>query len=108
LYSLLTVNPSCKEGWGLTVVESNACGTPVIASNSPGLKDSIINGTTGLLYDYGNINKMAEYIIKVLKDDELREKLSINAIDWSNKFNWDNSSEEMLKLIEKVIKNYKR
>ncbi len=41
------INTSLKEGWGITIIESNACGTPVVASDSPGLRDSVIDGKTG-------------------------------------------------------------
>src|SRR5690606_10178133 len=43
------VNPSLKEGWGLTSIEANACGTPVVAADSPGLRDSVVDHRTGLL-----------------------------------------------------------
>ncbi|MEZ4455982.1 MAG: glycosyltransferase [Gemmatimonadales bacterium] len=43
------VFPSPKEGWGITVMEAAACGTPSIASDSPGLRDSVVAGKTGWL-----------------------------------------------------------
>ena len=104
----LTVNPSCKEGWGITVIESNACGAPVVATNAPGLKDSVLDGKTGILFEYGNIEQLAENIIKLIKDDKLRETYSKNAVEWASKFNWDNSASEMLKLISKTVDNYKK
>src|SRR5688572_8078905 len=51
----VVVNPSEKEGWGLTNVEANACGTTCVAADSPGLRDSVRDGTTGLLYPYGDV-----------------------------------------------------
>ncbi|MCP4705802.1 MAG: glycosyltransferase family 4 protein, partial [candidate division Zixibacteria bacterium] len=50
--SHVAVYPSLKEGWGLTNIEANACGTAVIAANSPGLRDSVKDGETGFLYEY--------------------------------------------------------
>ena len=47
----MAVYPSLKEGWGLTNIEANACGTAVIAANSPGLRDSVKDGETGFLYE---------------------------------------------------------
>ena len=67
------VNPSFKEGWGLTVVEANACGTPVVASDVPGLRDAIRDGETGLLYPYGNLAALAERVARMLRDEPLRE-----------------------------------
>ena len=96
------VTPSQKEGWGLTVIEANACGTPAIAYNVPGLRDSIRNRETGLLVANGDIHKLAEAIINVLKDEKLREKLSKNALNWSKNFSWDKSSERFLEILRKV------
>jgi len=99
------VNPSIKEGWGITVIEANACGTPCIAYDVPGLRDSVINGKTGLLVkEDGNVEKLAEAIIKILEDEELRRKLSINAIKWAKQFSWDKSAEEFERVIKNIIK----
>lgn len=99
----LMVNPSPKEGWGLTVIEGNACGIPVIAADSPGLRDSVVDGETGLLYPYGDCDRLAELIIKLIKDENLRNLLSTQCISWAKKFNWENSTQDMLQLIEKVL-----
>ena len=50
----MLVQPSPKEGWGLTVVEAGACGTAVVAADSPGLRDSVRRDETGLLVPYGD------------------------------------------------------
>ncbi|MFC1557416.1 glycosyltransferase family 4 protein [candidate division KSB1 bacterium] len=104
----LVVNPSIKEGWGLTVIEANACGTPVIAADVPGLRDSVIDGKTGLLYPYGEIGQCADLIVKVLRDPALRSELSAKAIEWAAKFNWDGAAEKTLALIEKTIRDFSR
>ena len=96
------VNPSFMEGWGITTIEANACGTPVVASNVPGLRDSVNNPHSGFLVPYGNINIFSERIIKLLKDDSLRAKMSIEAIYWAKQFEWKSSAEASLKLIEKA------
>ena len=98
-----TINPSSKEGWGLTVIESNACGLPVVAADSPGLRDSVVHEKTGLLYPHGNINTLTDYMITLVKNEKLRNTLSENAIGWSREFDWDNSANQMLHLIENVL-----
>lgn len=100
--SYCVVNTSLKEGWGITNIEANACGTPVISANSPGLRDSVKNGVSGLLYEYGNIQELAKMIIDVFTDKELRMKLSRGAIEWAETFSWDKSAEEMLKKCQEV------
>lgn len=100
------VIPSEKEGWGITVIEANACGTPAIGYNVPGLRDSIVHGKTGfLIKEDGNVKKLAEVIIKVLTDAKLREKLSKNAIEWAKQFSWDKSAERFEKIIKCLLKN---
>lgn len=98
------VNTSIKEGWGITNLESNACGTPVISANVPGLRDSVKDGVSGLLYTYGNIEELATKILKILSDHELREKLSFGAIEWAKNFTWDKSAEQMLNIIQNYLK----
>ena len=46
---------SPKEGWGITNMEAAACGTPVVASNSPGIRESVHDGQTGFLVPHGDI-----------------------------------------------------
>lgn len=99
----LFVSPSEKEGWGLTVIEANACGTPAVAFNVPGLRDSIKNGKTGLLVENGNIDALAECIIRVLRDEKLRKRLSMNALKYAKQFSWDKSAEEFMNLLEGVV-----
>ncbi len=99
-----TVNPSPKEGWGLTVIESNACALPVIAANSPGLRDSVVDKKTGLLYDYGNIEQLANLMVLLIENQVLREKLSQNSLEWAKQFSWDRSADKMLHLLEKTIR----
>ena len=86
--------PSPKEGWGLTVVESNACGTPVVASRSPGLVDSVRDGETGLLVPHGDVKALADAIRRVLDDSELRDKLRTGGLQWAKTFTWDRASDE--------------
>lgn len=98
------VTPSEKEGWGLTVIEANACGTPAIAYDVPGLRDSIQKNKTGLLVDGNRVEDLASTTINVLENDRLRNKLSTAALKWSTNFNWDKSARKFLEILEDVIK----
>jgi glycosyltransferase involved in cell wall biosynthesis len=99
----VVVNPSSKEGWGVTVIEANACGTPVVASDVPGLRDAVRDKETGLLVSYGDIDGFAESISDVLTDESLRERLSQEAVRWARRFNWDDSADAILKVIAEVV-----
>jgi glycosyltransferase involved in cell wall biosynthesis len=104
----VAVCPSLKEGWGLTNIEANACGTPVIASNVPGLRDSVVNGETGILYEYGNVKELSDCLVRVLSEESLRQKLRQGGLNWANRFNWDQAAEKTLELIGHVVDRHKR
>ena len=70
-----TVTTSLKEGWGLTVVEANACGTPSIAADVPGLRDAVREGETGLLYTHGDSAALSACMFRLLEDGALRSRL---------------------------------
>ncbi len=97
------INPSPKEGWGVSVIEANACGVPVIAADSPGLRDSVVPEQTGLLYPYGNIEILASQIIRLLENEPIRNQFATNAINWAQKFDWEISAQQTLLLIERII-----
>lgn len=99
------VNTSSKEGWGLTVVEANACGTTVLGANVPGLRDAIKNGETGLLYKYGNIDELTEKILMLINDSDLRNRLAQNAIAFSRTFDWNVVAKHVVDLLEKRLKH---
>ncbi len=98
----VVANPSSKEGWGVTVIEANACGTPVVASNVPGLRDAILDGETGLLVPYGDVEALGRKLVEVLENDALRESLRENALEWAGSFSWERAAEGILDEIGKV------
>ena len=100
----VVVNTSAKEGWGLTVIEANACGVPVVASDVPGLRDSVVDGTTGLLYEYGNIEQLSEKVCLVLRDAILRKRLADEALRWAATFTWERSADRMIELMERAVR----
>ena len=104
----VAVCPSLKEGWGLTNIEANACGTPVVAADVPGLRDSVRDGTTGLLYPYGNIDALAERLAAVLGDQALWNRLSAGGLAWAQSFHWDEAARRTEALIEQVITESRR
>jgi len=99
------VNTSSKEGWGLTVIEANACGTTVLASNVPGLRDAIKDGETGLLYEFGNIDDLAAKMKKLLTQKELRDQLARAAYTWSSTFDWNVAAKHTLELLARRVQD---
>jgi glycosyltransferase involved in cell wall biosynthesis len=88
------VNPSVREGFGLNVIEANALGTPCIAYDVAGLRDSVKHYATGLLVETGSVEDLASKLIMVLEDDTLRRRLNSNALEFSRNFDWDTSARE--------------
>jgi glycosyltransferase involved in cell wall biosynthesis len=85
----VSTSPSPKEGWGLTVIEANACGTPVVASRSPGLVESVRDGETGLLVPHGDAGALAAAIVRLLRDREERLRMAAAARRWAATFDWE-------------------
>jgi len=104
--SWVAVQPSMVEGWGITVIEANASGTPVIASNVNGLKDSVKNNETGILVKPRDIKELGEALEAILGDSTYRKKLSANAVIWSRQFSWDNSMTLLMGSISQKIKQH--
>ncbi|MGH2566796.1 MAG: glycosyltransferase family 4 protein [Bacteroidota bacterium] len=99
----VAVNCSAKEGWGLTVIEANACGVPAVASDVPGLRDAVLDEKTGLLYEYGNIEQLAQKILLMLRDGQLRARLADEALRWARSFQWEESAEKMTAVLEQAV-----
>jgi glycosyltransferase involved in cell wall biosynthesis len=95
----LMLNPSMKEGWGLTVIEANACGTPVVAADVPGLCDSVQHEKTGLLVPYGDSAALAKSVTGLLLNPNRRRRLAQNALAWAARFDWDQTAETCLRLL---------
>jgi len=101
--SWAAVQPSSFEGWGITVIEANAAGTPVIASRVNGLVDSVIHEETGVLVSPKNVIEWAETMHLFIEDKTRRLKLSKSAKKWSQNFSWHKSSISFLDKIEQHL-----
>jgi glycosyltransferase involved in cell wall biosynthesis len=101
--SHVIVNPSPKEGWGLTNIEANACGTPAIASDAPGLRDSVKDGETGLLFPYGDHLALADSLVRFFSSDLLQYRFRKNAIEWAKRFTWDTAARKTMRICDQLI-----
>jgi glycosyltransferase involved in cell wall biosynthesis len=96
--SWVFVTPSYKEGWGIVVLEANACGVPAISFNVSGLKSSIVNNKTGYLVE--TEEDMLKKIITLIKDKKLRTKMSKQSIEWSKNFDWNKTTNKFIDVIK--------
>lgn len=85
---------SPKEGWGITNLEAAACGTPVVASNSPGIRESVRDGDTGFLVPHGDTAAMAAAIRRLAGSPDLVRTLGANARIFAESFTWDRAALE--------------
>lgn len=98
--SWMLVNPSFMEGWGIVAIEASACGTPVIASDVPGLRDSVQHESTGYLVEYGDVRGFADRILLVIRNKEIREGLANNGLAWAKNFDWQKMGRNFLAVID--------
>jgi len=90
-------SPSSMEGWGITVLEANACGTPAVVFDVPGLREAVVDGSSGIVAaDRGEFARALE---SVLLDGALREKLARGSIERAAAFSWENTSRELLGIL---------
>lgn len=101
------VQPSSMEGWGITTIEANASGTPVIAANVPGLRDSIKNPHSGILVPWGDTSKFARKIEEVLTDKSLRRYLEAGSREWAKNFSWEKSASIFERILEHERNRFK-
>ena len=101
--SLALLQTSYKEGWGLTVMEAAQLCKTTIASDVPGLRDSVRNGETGILFPSGDAAACASAMEKIYDDAELRANLGRNAKRYALTFSWEKSARETLELLERTV-----
>ncbi|MGD2216172.1 MAG: glycosyltransferase family 4 protein [Gemmatimonadales bacterium] len=89
-----TVYPSPKEGWGITNVEAAACGTPALASDSPGLRESVAHDESGLLVPHDDVEAWTLALQRIAEDGELRARLRAGAVRFAAGFSWDGTADQ--------------
>lgn len=85
---------SSKEGWGITNLEAAACGTPVIASDSPGLRDSVRHGETGYLVPHGDVDALATAMRTIADAPDLVAMLGRGGRAFAEGLTWDRAARE--------------
>ncbi|MDX1566295.1 MAG: glycosyltransferase family 4 protein [Longimicrobiales bacterium] len=92
-----------KEGWGITNLEAAAAGTPTVASDSPGLRDSVVHGETGLLVPHGDVEALADGLRTLLEDHERRRSLGQGARAFAETHSWDAAADRWEAYLEDRI-----
>ena len=94
---------SPKEGWGITNLEAAACATPVVASNSPGIRESVRDGETGYLVPHGDIPAMASALDRIAASRDLVDRLGAAARQFAETFTWERAATETEAHLARVV-----
>ena len=94
---------SPKEGWGISNLEAAACGTPVIAANSPGIRESVIDGRTGFLVSPDDPAAMARAMKRLVDAPDLVTDLGRNARRFAEGFSWHRAATDTIRHLEEVV-----
>ena len=100
-WALVFASP--KEGWGITNLEAAACGTPVVASNSPGIRESVHHEETGYLVPHGDVPAMAAAMSRIANDADLVARLGVAARAFAETFTWERAANETAAHLYRVL-----
>mgnify|MGYP006304171819 CR=1 FL=1 len=75
----------------------------MVANDAPGLRDSVKNGETGLLYKENDAADLAATIEKVLRDEPLRASLQERGREWAHSFSWDTNAQKVEQWLKKAV-----
>jgi len=93
--------PSLYEGFGMPVTEAQACGTPVLTSNSSSLPEAA--GEAALLVDPHDVGAIAAGLKQLLDDDALREQLGEQGLIHARTFNWTRTARETIQVYRQAV-----
>jgi glycosyltransferase involved in cell wall biosynthesis len=96
------VCPSEYEGWGVVCMEYSARGLAVVASNVPGLRESVQDGVNGYLFDYGNSSVLADKLQQILTSPQLRHNMEESGRAWAALHSWDASASNFAAIIKRI------
>jgi glycosyltransferase involved in cell wall biosynthesis len=99
------VMPAENESFGRVVVEAMACGVPVVAVRSGGVPEIVRDGLDGFLVPAGDIAGIADAALKILRDDDLRSRLSASALERASCFPVATYVQGVLRVFEETLEN---
>jgi glycosyltransferase involved in cell wall biosynthesis len=102
------VFPSSKEGWGIANIEASACGTPAIAADRPGLRDSVLDGQTGSLVPFGDAAALAAALTRLAADPALVERLGRAGRAFAETLSWERAAGETEQHITDTVRAARR
>jgi len=96
---LLTL-PAMYEGFGIPPLEAMASGVPTVVSNLSSLPEVV--GDAGVLIDPTSVDSIAEGLLKVISDTDLRQQMIVKGLERAKMFTWENTARKTLEIIESL------
>ncbi len=104
----VAVLPSCNpsEGFGMSLIEAQSCGTPVVGTNVGGIPYAVLDGRTGLLVPPRDTVRLAQAITTLLTDRDLARRLVENGLERvREEFSWDRIARRTMEVYSQVLEN---
>ena len=95
----MVASASAREGWGMSLTEAAACGTPAVATDIAGHQDAVSDGRTGLLVDRDDPHALATAIARLAQDDQLRARLASAATVHAARFTWEATATGLMRAL---------
>src|SRR5664279_5954351 len=86
-----------REGFGMTLTEAAACGTPAVATRISGHTDAVIENTSGLLVE--NRDELTDALDRVIRDTDLRARLTAGALEYASQLTWGATARGTLEVL---------
>lgn len=98
--SAIFIGTSVVEGWGLTVGEAMICSCAIVCTDNEGYKEMVTNNETALMSPIKDSQRLAENIIKLIEDDELRMRIAFRGNEHIKKFSWESSFNKLKDILD--------
>jgi len=101
----LVASTSVREGWGMTLTEAAACGTPAVVTDIAGHRDAVENGVTGILCS--SDDELFSGFDRLIDDPDLRDRMSRAAASRAERFRWDNTAQRVLEVLAAETRRFR-
>jgi glycosyltransferase involved in cell wall biosynthesis len=102
----IVASASAREGWGMTLTEAAACGTPAVATRIAGHEDAIVDGVSGLLAP-GGVEPLADAMVDVLADSHRLAQLRQGALARAAALTWGHTATQVMRVVADEVMRYR-